>query len=166
MPRKVLCALAYLLLGLLMAPLHAQARLAVYGTVGGENSGIYNRWVTAGTFGLYVGVANFGPIALALDGRADLSSDIKSGFVGPRLAVHPPIFPIKPYVELLIGESTFAPTPARLQPANGFAGRYVLGADTTILPHVDWRVIDFSGGISHSVRGDAKTVSTGLVLRF
>lgn len=148
------------------AALHAQAKLAIYGTVGGENSGVYNRWGTAGTVGLYVGAANLGPIALAVDARADLSSDIKSGFIGPRLALHLPVFPLKPYVELLGGRSSYRATSAGLQPAAGFAGRYVLGVDTTILPRIDWRVIDFSGGISHSSRGQAKTVSTGLVVRF
>ncbi|MBB5316909.1 hypothetical protein [Tunturibacter empetritectus] len=32
--------------------------------------------------GLYVGVANLGPIALAVDGRADLSSNLNSGLIG------------------------------------------------------------------------------------
>ena len=157
--RLLPCLSLGLLFSLLAAPLHAQAKLAVYGTVGGETSGA-GSWATAGTLGLYIGVKDLGPIALALDGRADLSSNIKSGLVGPRIAIHPPVFPLKPYAELLIGGSSVN------KQSSQFAGRYVLGVDTTILPRVDWRVIDFSEGINRFANGHAKTVSTGLVLRF
>lgn len=148
-----------LFLVLATATLHAQAKLAIYGTIGGE-SVAHQSWTTAGTLGAYVGVSNLGPIALAVDGRADLSSNIKSGLFGPRLAIHPPLFPIKPYVELLIGGSGVK------NGSTQFAARYVLGADTTILPHVDWRVLDFSDGLNDIAGSHPKTISTGLVLRF
>ena len=157
--RLLPCLSLSLLFSLLTTPLRAQAKLAVYGTIGGETSGA-SSWATAGTLGLYIGVKDLGPIALALDGRADLSSNIKSGLVGPRIALHPPVFPLKPYAELLIGGSSVN------KQSSQFAGRYVLGVDTTILPRVDWRVIDFSEGINKFANGHAKTVSTGLVLRF
>lgn len=148
-----------LFLVLSTATLHAQARLAIYGTVGGE-SVAHQSWTTAGTLGAYIGVGGIRPIALAFDGRADLSSNIKSGLIGPRLAINPPVFPLKPYVELLIGGSAIN------HGSTQFAARYVLGADTTILPHVDWRVLDFSGGINQISGTRANTISTGLVLRF
>lgn len=149
-----------LLIVLAAATLHAQAKLAVYGTIGGETPGTGQSWATAGTLGAYVGVANAGPLALSVDGRVDFSSNLKSGLFGPRLAIHPPLFPLKPYVELLIGGS------AVNKGSTQFAARYVLGVDTTILPHVDWRVVDFSEGINKFANGHAKTVSTGIVLRF
>src|SRR5579875_1698962 len=130
-----------LFLVLTTAALHAQARLAIYGTVGGE-SVAHQSWTTAGTLGAYVGVNGAGPLALAIDARADLSSNLKSGLFGPRLAIHPPVFPIKPYIELLVGGSGVK------NGSTQFAARYVLGADTTILPRVDWRVIDFSAGLN------------------
>ena len=43
----------------------------------------------------------------------------------------------------------------------------LLGLDTTILPHIDWRVADFSYAINTSANGThAKTLSSGLVIRF
>ena len=165
--------LPLLLLSTLTACLHAQAKLAIsrfaiYGTVGGEKSGLPNQgWATAGTVGLYVGVANLGPIALAVDGRADLSSNINSGLIGPRLAVHLPAFPLKPYAEILIGGSSYSKTAAGLKDPSQFASRAVFGADTTILPHIDWRIADFSYSLNNSSNGgSAKTLTTGLVLRF
>ncbi len=148
-----------LFLVLTTAALHAQARLAIYGTVGGE-SVAHQSWTTAGTLGAYVGVNGAGPLALAIDARADLSSNLKSGLFGPRLAIHPPVFPIKPYIELLVGGSGVK------NGSTQFAARYVLGADTTILPRVDWRVIDFSAGLNNIDGSHPRTISTGLVLRF
>lgn len=149
-----------LVLVLTTATLQAQAKLAIYGTVGGETPGAHQSWATAGTLGAYVGVRDLGPVALSVDGRADISGNVKSGLFGPRLALHPPLFPLKPYFELLIGGS------AVNHGSTQFAARYVLGADTTILPHVDWRIIDFSDGLNQISGGNAKTLSTGLVLRF
>jgi hypothetical protein len=149
------------------ANLHAQAKLAIYGTVGGEKPGILNAndWVTAGTIGLYVGAAKLGPLAISVDGRGEFSSKIKSGLVGPRLALHLPLFPIKPYVEVLIGGSSYPNTPNGLPISSRFVGRLGAGADATILPHVDWRIVDFTYGIT-SANPRAESLTTGLVLRF
>jgi hypothetical protein len=165
-----LWTLPLLLFSLCAATLHAQARLAIYGTVGGEKSGLRNEgWTTAGTLGLYVGVANLGPLALSVDGRADLSTNINSFIVGPRLALHFPVFPLKPYVEFLLGESAYTTQNNGPKNTDSFTYRYVGGVDTAILPHLDWRVLDFSysGGISQfNTSVNPKTLSTGLVVRF
>jgi hypothetical protein len=157
-----------LLLVLFSANLQAQARFAVYGTAGGEKSGLPNQdWTLAGTFGFYYGILHAGPIDVSVDARGDLSSNINSGFIGPRAAVKLPVIPIKPYGELIFGVSTYSRTAAGLKVPNDFAYRYVVGLDTTILPHIDWRVADFSYGINNSANGThAKTLSSGLVLRF
>ena len=163
-----LWTLPLLLLSLCTATLHAQARLAIYGTFGGEKSGLPNEgWSTAGTFGLYVGLVDLRPLAFSVDARADLSSNINSVLVGPRLALHFPALPLKPYAEILIGGSTYARLPDGLKDSGQFASRAVFGADSTLLPHVDWRVLDFSYGLNQSANGThQKTLSTGLVLRF
>ncbi len=167
MSRRTLWILPVLLLSLTATTLHAQAKLAVYGTGGGEKSGLPNDdWHAAGTFGFYYGLYHFTPIDLSVDARGDLSSNIKSGFLGPRVAVKLPIIPIKPYGEFIFGVSTYS-TPAHLPIPNDFAYRYVVGLDTTILPHIDWRVADFSYAINNSANGThAKTLSSGLVIRF
>ena len=167
MSRRVRCILPLLLLALCSVNLHAQARFAIYGTGGGEKSGVPNDdWHGAGTFGFYYGILHAAIFDISVDARGDLSTNIKSGFVGPRVAVKVPVIPIKPYGEFIFGVSTYS-TPAHLPIPNDFAYRYVLGLDTTILPHIDWRVADFSYGINNSANGThAKTLSSGLVVRF
>ncbi|MCU1251074.1 MAG: hypothetical protein JWQ49_4103 [Edaphobacter sp.] len=163
MSRRVLWTLPLLFVALCSVNLHAQARFAIYGTGGGEKSGLPNDdWHAAGTFGFYYGLFHFTPIDLSVDARGDLSGNIKSGFLGPRVAVKLPIIPIKPYGEFIFGVSTYN------RPVdNDFAYRYVLGLDTTILPHIDWRVADFSYALNTSANGThAKTLSSGLVIRF
>jgi hypothetical protein len=167
MNRRILRILPLLLLTLATTGLHAQAKLAIYATGGGEKSGLANQdWKPAATFGLYYGISHITPLSLSIDARGDLSGDIKSGLAGPRLAAKLPGIGIKPYGEILFGVATFTTTAAGLKTSNKFACRYVLGVDATILPHIDWRVADFSYGINESGSGHAKTISSGLVLRF
>ena len=169
------CKKAVLLpaLVLLLAPvmLRAQARLAIYGTVGTEKSEVNNAgWTLAGTFGLYYGLANLGPIAIAADARGDLSDNINSGLIGPRVALHFRFFPLKPYGELLAGVSSYSTSNNSNKNATDFNYRWVGGVDTSILPHLDWRVVDYSysaGGITQGkVTRHPQTLSTGLVIRF
>ncbi|HEX3967581.1 MAG TPA: hypothetical protein VHW70_06420 [Edaphobacter sp.] len=168
MSRRTLCTLPLFLLILITSNLNAQARFAVYGTAGTEKSGLPNQdWRLAGTFGFYYGVYHVGPLDLSVDARGDLSSDIKSGLLGPRLAAKLPVIPLKPYGEFIFGVSSYSRTAAGLKDPNDFAYRYVVGLDTTILPHLDWRVADFSCGVNNSANGShAKTLTSGLVIRF
>lgn len=171
MTRKLIRLLPCLLLALPTISLHAQARAAVYGTIGRENSGVVHEpWTLGGTIGAYADYSNTGPIALAADLRADLSSNIKSILIGPRVAFHAPAFPIKPYAEFLVGRASFNNSHLGfgIKLPSQFTARYVFGADVTILPHIDWRAIDYSAALNASAGngGYAKTVSTGLVVRF
>ena len=167
MTKRCLQILPLAVILLFSTNLHAQARFAIYGTGGGEKSGLPNDdWHGAGTFGFYYGILHAAIFDISVDARGDLSTNIKSGFVGPRVAVKVPVIPIKPYGEFIFGVSTYS-TPAHLPIPNDFAYRYVLGLDTTILPHIDWRVADFSYAINNSANGThAKTLSSGLVIRF
>jgi hypothetical protein len=164
MNRKIL--FLALLLSFPTAALHAQAKFAIYGTGGAEKTGVVNQedWNTAVTFGFYYGIYHVGPLSLSADARGDVSSKIKSGLIGPRFAFHLPVVPLKPYAEILVGGSTYPDTPAGLSIANKFVGRVVGGIDTTILPHLDWRMIDYSYGLNSASR--QQTISSGLVLRF
>ena len=167
MTKRCLPILPLVVILLFSSNLHAQARFAIYGTGGGEKSGVPNDdWHGAGTFGFYYGILHAAIFDISVDARGDLSTNIKSGFVGPRVAVKVPVIPIKPYGEFIFGVSTYS-TPAHLPIPNDFAYRYVLGLDTTILPHIDWRVADFSYALNNSANGThAKTLSSGLVVRF
>src|SRR5580698_3545210 len=143
MSRRILLPL--LLLCLSTSALHAQARLAIYGTVGGEKSEVNNSgWTTAGTFGLYYGLLHLGPLRLSGDARGDLSGNINSGLFGPRLSLNLPLFPLKPYVEVLGGFSSYSTQANGPKNTTSANYRWVGGLDTTILPHLDWRVADYS----------------------
>ena len=168
MNRRVFWALPLLILSLSTINLYAQAKLAIYGTVGTEKSGLPNEnWQLAGTVGFYYGLTHLAPLNLSIDARGDLSSNINSALFGPRLALKLPAIPLKPYGEFLIGVQTYSRTAAGLKDPNDIAYRYVVGVDTTIFPHIDWRVADFSYALNNSSNGGhAKTLSTGLVLRF
>jgi hypothetical protein len=168
MTKRFLQILPVILLAFVTTNLPAQARFAIYGTAGTENSGLPNQgWKLAGTFGLYVGLLNLGPVHISADGRADLSSEINSGLVGPRIAIKLPVLPIKPYGEIIFGVSSYPRTAAGIQYSDEFAYRYVVGLDSTILPHIDWRVVDFSYGINNSAVGNhAETITSGFVIRF
>jgi hypothetical protein len=148
--------------------LHAQARVAVYGTVGGEKSGIPNAgWGTAGIVGLYAGTNNFGPLAVAVDVRGDFASDHRSFLAGPRLALHFPAFPLKPYSEILVGRTSYDKTSSGFQRDANWNASYVGGIDTTIFPHIDWRIFDFTYKLNDSGSSNhQKALTTGLVLRF
>ena len=171
MSRKIIFLLSLLSLWVIPTTLRAQAKIAIYGTVGTEKSEVNNAgWGTAGTFGLYYGLANLGPLAVSVDARGDLSRSINSGLAGPRVALHFPVFPLKPYVELLAGVSAYRTQNNGNKNATDFNYRWVGGIDAAILPHLDWRVADYSysgGGISQgTVTRHPQTLSTGLVVRF
>ncbi len=147
----------------------AQAKLAIYGTIGGERSAVVNDWTESGTIGLYHDLNGHGPLSLAIDARGELSGNVNAVVFGPRLALHLPAFPIKPYGELLVGGMKYANSRSGSKDSGDLAYRWVAGVDSTILPRVDWRVIDFSYGgglVNLSTSTHMKTLSTGLVLRF
>ncbi len=168
MNRRAFWALPLLILSFSTINLHAQAKLAIYGTIGTEKSGLpAENWQLAGTVGFYYGLTHLAPLNLSIDARGDLSHNINSVLFGPRLAVKLPAIPLKPYGEFLIGVQSYSRTAAGLKDPNDIAYRYVVGVDTTIFPHIDWRVADFSYALNNSSNGGhAKTLSTGLVLRF
>jgi hypothetical protein len=166
--RRSLLPLSLLLLAFTSPNLEAQAKFAIYGSGGAERIGIANNnWQGAGIVGLYLGLANLGPLAFSADARADLSTDAYSGLFGPRLALKLPAFPIKPYAEFLLGFSNYATFNSSSRNATNFAYRGVAGLDTTILPHIDWRVVDFSIGRIPNVRSPNNiSLTTGIVVRF
>jgi hypothetical protein len=146
---------------------HSQARVATYGSVGGEKNGLPSTgWTTAGMLGLYAGIADAGPLAFSVDVRGVFSTNSRSILTGPRVALHFPVFPLKPYSEVLIGVTSYNKTSAGLQPGKHFNANYVGGIDTAVLPHVDWRIFDFMYGLDTQSGERQKALTTGLVVRF
>ncbi|HTJ29766.1 MAG TPA: hypothetical protein VL346_04675 [Acidobacteriaceae bacterium] len=159
------CLLGVMGLGLAVG---AQAQTGIYGEfTGAKISANNSKWMFGPTVGLYHD-SGHGLVATGLDvrgtfvGRGNESLDTLLG--GVRLAITPRVLPFKPYGEVLgglghlkVGNST----------SNKFAYQFIGGLDDTILPRLDWRVIEFSygrlAGLSDSYA--PKTISTGLVLR-
>lgn len=176
---QILCTL----LPLLLAPC-AYAQVGVYGTLtatrvnnptsaqsnayGGTNTGY---WATGGSLGVYYDALHLGPVSLGLDLRGSGASKAKTVLGGVRLAVHPPILPIKPYVEGLVGSATT--TNIYNNSASDFAYQIVGGIDYSLLPHLDLRAIEIGGGSIPTVISTAPvgtrtmlTISSGLALHF
>ena len=151
----------------------AQAQTGVYATFSASDFDVPNvSWQYGPTFGLYHDFFHFPFIGAGLDARATLAgfnaSEIYSGFAGPTFQLHPAILPIKPYAEVLVGAG-HVKVGQGLAATNQTAFSYegVVGLDWTILPRIDWRVVDFSYQefTNLSVHATPRTVSTGFVLR-
>lgn len=157
----------------------AQAQTAIYGEfTGAKTSAAHTAWMYGPTVGLYHD-SGHGLLATGLDIRgtfagrgdtngADSSQTLDTLLGGVRLAVTPHVLPIKPYGEVLggLGHLKTGQGSARTS-STKFAYQFLGGLDLTILPRVDWRVVEFSYGRLAGL-GDSfapKTLSTGIVLR-
>jgi hypothetical protein len=124
------------------------------------------------TFGFYHEFLRPPVFRVGADIRATLlgSGDTKAymGFVGPVVRIHPPVFPLTPYVEGLIGAgNVHVGSGGNFFSETAFAYEGVIGLDWTILPRLDWRVVEYSAGGFASINASIspRTWSTGVVLR-
>jgi hypothetical protein len=138
----------------------SEAQTAIYAGFSGAS---VNGGPSGSTFGALVGLyAQSGHYAyFGGDFRGSLLSHNGFGYytgaLGPRLALKPPLLPIRPYIEGLVGVASYN---------SGTHLNYhgVVGVDWTLLPHIDWRVIDYDySGTSGPV--SANIFSTGLAIR-
>jgi hypothetical protein len=124
-----------------------------------------------GTFGAFYDGSHFPLLNLGIDLRgAVLPSNsvtkVNSITAGPRLVLHLPHVPLRPYGELLLGE-------AHIQTGQGVAATDASGLDATaaagidlrILPHLDWRVLDYSFSRLNAAHTYQNSFTTGLVFR-
>jgi hypothetical protein len=168
------CYRLTLLVGSFFLPLVAAAQVGIYANFSAAQLNVGDsNWVYGPTVGAYYDALHFGVGSAGLDFRAQLfnnnsTATLDSGLAGIRVAVHPPVFPVKPYIEGLagVGHADFSASGAATS-ATRFEYAFLGGVDYTLLPHVDWRVTEFSyGGIS-ALGGsfNPKILSTGIVLR-
>lgn len=152
---------------LLVLGTSAKAQTGAY--IGFTPTSLDSHWIYGPTLGVYFNSHHHGPLTFGPDVRANFaagsgSTNLENILVGPRLAVHSPGVPIKPYAELLIGLGH-----ANVHSVSQTRFEYQLlgGVEYTIAPRVDWRVLElgysklvgFDGGLS------PKSISTGLVFR-
>lgn len=156
-------AAAILLLALLFAAA-ANAQIGVYaGFSGGHDTS-----VSSTVFGPLVGIyAQKGALlALGADARGSFLSrnggQFYTGAIGPRIAINPPVLPIKPYLEGLVGVGN---TSGGSSSSTHLNYQVLFGIDATILPRIDWRVIeyDYSALVGNST--SATILTTGIVIR-
>jgi hypothetical protein len=151
----------------LAVPAAAHAQTAAYAEFTGASLGLDLPHVYGGTFGIY-SQKTYGILAIGGDLRVpiltgDNNQTYTGALIGPRLAIKPHVIPVSPYIELLGGVTHVAA-------GNGSdtdpGYNVVVGGDWTVIPHVDWRVIEYSYGEQHSVNIAYKALSTGVVVRF
>lgn len=163
----------FLFFVLLFSPLAVTAQVGLYGEFSAAKINRPNTgWSYGPTFGVYYDPWHVPFIGAGIDGRVALlgssSTTLNSGLVGPRLVFIPHVLPFQPYVEALggVGHAQFGQGIAR-QSNTSFEYQFLGGLDTTILPRIDWRVVEFSyGGVSGlGTSLNPETISTGLVVR-
>jgi hypothetical protein len=144
----------------------ARAQTAIYGAFSGASisSGPTNSAFGA-LFGLYAQSGHYAYFGGDFRGSVLTRNgfDFYSGAVGPRLAFKPPILPLRPYIEGLVGAAIY--NSGRNTSSDTHLNYHaVVGLDMTILPRVDWRVLEYDySGTTGPVK--AHIFSTGLALR-
>lgn len=148
------------------------AQFGLYAEFSGAKANISGaNWVYGPTFGTYFDKGHLFFLATGLDARGAIlgSGDdaLDSALIGPRLALRPHIFPLQPYIEGLAGLGHVGYSVGSSSAVNKFEYQFIAGLDLTILPRIDWRVVEFSyGGLSGLYSSlNPKTISTGIVLR-
>jgi hypothetical protein len=166
--RRPLLAVLFALVFVGGVAFRAEAQIGVYaGFSGAPVSGSSS---TASAFGPMFGIYAQSGRYISVGGDLRGSFLTRSGFnyftgaAGPRIAFKPPVLPFRPYFEGLVGV-------ASLNDGNGSGSSTKLnyqvlgGIDATILPHIDWRVIEFDYSAVSGNSVNAKIFSTGIVLR-
>jgi hypothetical protein len=136
-------------------------------------------WFYGPGAGIYYDFLHLGPVSVGADVRGSYQfsdpNKYRSVLAGARLAVKPPVLPIKPYVQASVGLAGSSTPKIGNNPtsfSNKFAYEVVGGADVTIFPAVDWRVVELGYGRVSAVSSFPGTpanslflLSTGIVLR-
>jgi hypothetical protein len=151
--------------------LTASAQTGLYAEYGASKvDAPSDNWIYGPTFGLYHDFFSVPLVHVGADLRGSLlgvsqTTNLYSGTIGPRVSLHPH-FLIMPYAEALFGAGHYD-FGAGQGGSTEFEYQFLAGADLTILPHIDWRVLEFSYGGLSVFSGDLhpKTLSTGFVIR-
>jgi len=153
-----------------LASAHAFAQTGIYVMFTGSSLGNSNAPNQYGpTVGLYLDNTYGKVISAGVDVRAsflsgDHNTSVNTGLAGFRVAIRPRVLPVSPYGELMVGISNNS---LGYQVQNNFASEAVLGVDYTVIPHVDWRVVEWSyARVNAPTHFNPSSLSTGIVLRF
>ncbi|MGC9291521.1 MAG: hypothetical protein ACP5EP_02210 [Acidobacteriaceae bacterium] len=156
-----------------MATFSATAQVGLYGELSTAKLNVPNTdWIYGTTFGGYYDKGHLLFLSTGVDARGSIlgtgQTKLDSGLVGPRLVFTPHVVPLQPYAEALIGMGHYQFGQGIAQSSdNKFEYQFVGGLDMTVLPRIDWRLVEFSyGGLSYLGSSfNPKVISTGIVVR-
>jgi hypothetical protein len=158
----------------LFSSVATSAQIGVYGQFNAAKLNVpQTGWIYGPTVGAYFASTHFVFLSTGVDFRGTFlgnsgSTKLNSGLGGLRLGIKPRVLPIQPYIEGLVGVGhvEFGQGAAQTS-ATKLEYQFLGGLDFTLLPHIDWRVVEFSyGGLSGLDNSlNPKTLSTGIVLR-
>lgn len=145
---------------LFAAAANANAQIAIYAGFSGARLNSTSTNVYGPLVGVYAQTGRF--LAIGADVRGSFltrsGNQFYTGALGPRIALKPVGLPIKPYAEALVGV-------ANSSSSTNLNYQILAGVDATILPHLDWRVIEFDYSATTNSSINAKILTTGLVFR-
>lgn len=153
---------AALLLSLLTAT--AAAEVGVYAGFSGGHVTSASNTLFGPLFGVYAQRGS--PLSIGLDARGLFltrsGAQFYTGAVGPRVAITPPLERIKPYLEGLVGVGGVSSGNTSSAHLNY---QVLFGVDVTIVPRVDWRVVEYDYSALTGASTSATILTTGIVLR-
>lgn len=161
------------ILALLLSSVYASAQVGLYAELSAAKVNVPgSSWIYGPTFGAYFDRGHLLFLSTGLDVRGAVlgsgGSKLDSGLAGPRLVFRPHVLPLQPYVEALggFGRTEYYQGPSH-STVTKFEYQFLGGLDLTLLPRIDWRVVEFSyGGVSGLGSSfNPETISTGIVLR-
>jgi hypothetical protein len=152
-------------------PSHAQ--LAVYGGFTTSKLSTPNTpRLNGATFGAYYDSHRFPVLNFGIDVRGTIlpvkeTTGVKLVTAGPRVVLHLPLVPLRPYGEGLLGGGKVQYGSGGIGTYNSgtFAAGATVGADLHILPWIDWRVIDYSFTRLVGPKANQNSLTTGIVVR-
>jgi hypothetical protein len=170
--KKIATLLAFLLLS-------TTASLAQLGVYAGFTTSKFTTTnaprMNGGTFGAYFDASHHPLLNFGVDLRAaalpsatsnNATASLTAVTAGPRVVLHLPVIPIRPYAEGLVGGAHIRNGQgASFIDETDLAAGFAAGADLHIFPYVDWRIIDYSYTRINSAHTSQNSFTTGLVLR-
>ena len=166
--RALLSVVFVFLFASAVKPAHAQ--LGIYaGFSGAKVAGATSDWAYGPLVGIYKQSGY-------LDSTINIGGDLRGSFisrngfnyytgaVGPRVAFKLPILPLRPYVEGLVGVASYN-SGSGTDSTTHFNYQVLGGLDLTLIPKLDWRVVEFDYSAVSGQNVNAKILTTGLVLR-
>ena len=142
----------------------ALAQVGVYAGFSGGHVTAASGTLLGPLFGVYMQRGS--PLSIGLDVRGSFltrnGTQFYTGAVGPRVAITPPLSRIKPYLEGLVGVGGVSSGASSSTHLNY---QVLFGVDATIVPRVDWRVIEYSYSALQGASTSATILTTGIVLR-